>query len=272
MIDLHSHLLPGVDDGSRTMEDALALARAAVANGIHTSVLTPHVYPGVFDNRRSSLLPVFAEYRQALWEAGIPLDVRLGGEVHLHPDVFDMFARGELPMIGGLNGKKMMLLEFPDGAIPHGSDVACRMFADQGVHWLIAHPERNKAVMRNPDIIKPFVDMGCMLQLTAASVVGAFGRAAGQTAHTLLTRGLAHVVASDAHNLAHRPPRMGEARRYLSQHFGMGIAYRLTEENPARILAERVAEPGEELPLAQPQQATQAAAPQGVIPQRMYAN
>ena len=183
-----------------------------------------------------------------------------------------MFARGELPMIGGLNGKKMMLLEFPDGAIPHGSDVACRMFADQGVHWLIAHPERNKAVMRNPDIIKPFVDMGCMLQLTAASVVGAFGRSAGQTAHTLLTRGLAHVVASDAHNLAHRPPRMGEARRYLSQHFGMGIAYRLTEENPARILAERVAEPGEELPLAQPQQATQAAAPQGVIPQRMYAN
>ena len=272
MIDLHCHLLPGVDDGSRTMEDALELARAAVANGIHTSVLTPHIYPGVFDNQRSSLLPVFAEYRQALWEAGIPLDVRLGGEVHLHPDVFDIFARGELPMIGGLNGKKMMLLELPDGAIPHGSDVACRMFADQGVHWLIAHPERNKAVMRNPDIIKPFVDMGCMLQLTAASVVGAFGRSAGQTAHTLLTRGLAHVVASDAHNLAHRPPRMGEARRYLSQHFGMGIAYRLTEENPARILAERVAEPGEELPLAQPQQATQAAAPQGVIPQRMYAN
>jgi len=192
MIDLHCHLLPGVDDGSRTMEDALELARAAVANGIHTSVLTPHIYPGVFDNQRSSLLPVFAEYRQALWEAGIPLDVRLGGEVHLHPDVFDMFARGELPMIGGLNGKKMMLLEFPDGAIPHGSDVACRMFADQGVHWLIAHPERNKAVMRNPDIIKPFVDMGCMLQLTAASVVGAFGRSAGQTAHTLLTRGLAH--------------------------------------------------------------------------------
>ena len=136
MIDLHCHLLPGVDDGSRTMEDALELARAAVANGIHTSVLTPHIYPGVFDNQRSSLLPVFAEYRQALWEAGIPLDVRLGGEVHLHPDVFDMFARGELPMIGGLNGKKMMLLEFPDGVIPHGSDVACRMFADQEVHWL----------------------------------------------------------------------------------------------------------------------------------------
>ncbi|MDO4636143.1 MAG: hypothetical protein Q4B13_01180 [Lautropia sp.] len=245
MIDLHCHLLPGVDDGSRTMEDALALASAAVANGIHTAVLTPHVYPGVFDNRRSSLLPAFAAYRQALAQADIALDVRLGGEVHLLPDVFDLLAQDELPMIGGLDGRRMMLLEFPDGAIPHGSDVACRMFADQGVRWLIAHPERNKAVMRNPDCIKPFVDMGCLLQLTAASVIGAFGRAAGQTAHTLLSRGLAHVVASDAHNLGHRPPRMNEARQYLSQHFGMGIAYRLTEENPARILAERTPEPGE---------------------------
>ena len=272
MIDLHCHLLPGVDDGARTMEDALTLAEAAVANGVKASVLTPHVYPGVFDNRLSTLRPVYEEYRDALARAGIALDVHLGGEVHLHPDAFELLEADDLPMIGGMDGLKVMLLEFPDGAIPHGSDVACRMFADQGVHWLIAHPERNKAVMRNPDIIKPFVDMGCMLQLTAASVVGAFGRSAGQTAHTLLTRGLAHVVASDAHNLAHRPPRMGEARRYLSQHFGMGIAYRLTEENPARILAERVAEPGEELPLAQPQQTTPAAAPQGVIPQRMYAN
>ena len=110
MIDLHCHLLPGVDDGSRTMEDALELARAAVANGIHTSVLTPHIYPGVFDNQRSSLLPVFAEYRQALWEAGIPLDVRLGGEVHLHPDVFDTFARGELPKIGRASCRERVCL------------------------------------------------------------------------------------------------------------------------------------------------------------------
>lgn len=236
MIDLHCHLLPGVDDGARTMEDALTLAEAAVANGVKASVLTPHVYPGVFDNRLSTLRPVYEEYRDALTRAGIALDVHLGGEVHLHPDAFELLEADDLPMIGGMDGLKVMLLEFPDGSIPPGSDVACRMFADQGIRWLIAHPERNKAVMRDPTIIKPFLDMGCMLQLTAASVIGAFGRAAAQTANVLLTRGWAHVVASDAHNLAHRPPRMHEAREHLMQNYGMGMAFRLTEENPARIL------------------------------------
>lgn len=133
MIDLHCHLLPGVDDGARTMEDALTLAEAAVANGVKASVLTPHVYPGVFDNRLSTLRPVYEEYRDALARAGIALDVHLGGEVHLHPDAFELLEADDLPMIGGMDGLKVMLLEFPDGSIPPGSDVACRMFADQGI-------------------------------------------------------------------------------------------------------------------------------------------
>lgn len=193
MIDLHCHLLPGVDDGARTIDDALALARASLDNGIRAAVLTPHVYPGVYDNRLSGLWPVYEQYQQALADAGIPLDIYLGGEVHLHPDIFEMLDEHELPMIGRWQGDLLMLLEFPDGAIPAGADVACRMFADRGIRWLIAHPERNKAVMRNPDIIKPFVDAGCLLQLTAASVIGAFGRTAGQTAHHLLSRGMAHM-------------------------------------------------------------------------------
>jgi len=98
MIDLHCHLLPGVDDGARTMEDALTLAEAAVANGVKASVLTPHVYPGVFDNRLSTLRPVYEEYRDALARAGIALDVHLGGEVHLHPDAFELLEADDLPM------------------------------------------------------------------------------------------------------------------------------------------------------------------------------
>ncbi|MDO4681786.1 MAG: hypothetical protein Q4B17_03235 [Lautropia sp.] len=238
MIDLHCHLLPGVDDGARTMDEALSLARASVANGVHTAVLTPHIYPGIFDNRRSSLLPVFHEYRQALADARIPLKVCLGGEVHLHPDALDLLDQNELPIIGYWLGQPVMLIEFPDGSIPVGADMVCRMFADRGIRWMIAHPERNKVVMRDPNRIKPFVDMGCLLQLTAASVIGAFGRAAGQCAHLLLTRGMVSVVASDAHNLAHRPPRMGEVRTYLNSNFGMGIAYRLTEESPMLIVSE----------------------------------
>ncbi|MDO4905422.1 MAG: hypothetical protein Q4A16_07730 [Lautropia sp.] len=237
MIDLHCHLLPGVDDGARTMDDALGLARAAVGNGVRHALLTPHVYPGVFDNRYSTLKPVYDEYKRALRQAQIPLEVYLGGEVHLHPDAMELLAQDELPFMGALSGRKVILVEFPDGTIPVGAEMVCRMFADQGIRWMIAHPERNKAVMRDPMRIKPFVDMGCMLQLTAASVIGAFGRPAAQTAHVLLSRGMAHVVATDAHNLAHRPPRLGEAKSYLTSRFGLGIAYRLTEETPMNILS-----------------------------------
>lgn len=239
MIDLHCHLLPGVDDGARNLDDALLLARAAVDNGVQVAVLTPHIYPGVYDNRWSSLVPVFLKYQQALQATGIPLQVLLGGEVHVHPDAIELQAAKELPIIGGWEREPLILMEFPDGNIPTGAETLCRMFADQGVRWLIAHPERNKAVMRDPTVIKPFLDAGCLLQLTAASVIGAFGQSAAQTSHWLLSRGMVHVVASDAHNLKYRPPRMAEARDHLARAFGLGTAHRLTEETPFRIVSAR---------------------------------
>lgn len=239
MIDLHCHLLPEVDDGARSMADALSLARAAVEQGIKAAVLTPHIHPGVFDNRHSLLRPVFERYRQALRDADIPLAVYLGAEVHLHPDMFSLWERYELPIIGWWEGQPLVLLEFPDGSLPPGSEAACRMSEERGFRWIIAHPERNKAVMRDPERILPFVDAGCLLQLTAGSVIGAFGSVAARTAHLLLSWGVADVVASDAHNLAHRPPIMWEARTLLAQRYGPAVAHRLTEETPLRLIRER---------------------------------
>ncbi len=239
MIDLHCHFLPGVDDGARTMTDALALASAAVANGITVAVLTPHLHPGVFDNSLSGLLPVFAQYKAALQAAAIPLTVHLGGEVRLHPDAFDLLSVDELPVLGQLGQDRVVLLEFPDGQIPAGALAACQRFADLGVRWLIAHPERNKDVMRDPLRIRPFLDAGCMLQLTAASLVGQFGPQALKTAHALLAKGMVSVVSTDAHNLAHRPPLLREARQALTQYYGAGLAHRLTEEMPGIIVSGR---------------------------------
>ena len=236
MIDLHCHFLPGVDDGARTMADALILAAASVANGITHAVLTPHVHPGFFDNRLSTLVPVFSSYQAALADAGIALQVLLGGEVRLHPDAFDLLAADDLPVIGMVGGHRIVLIEFPDGQIPAGALAACRYFAEHGVSWLIAHPERNKEVMRDPMRIKPFVDAGCLLQLTAASVIGGFGPQALQTSHLLLARGMVSVVATDAHNMAHRPPLLREARDAITQLYGNGMAHRLTEETPASII------------------------------------
>ena len=243
MIDLHCHFLPSVDDGARTPEDALALAAASVANGITHAVLTPHVHPGYFDNRLSTLTTVFDTYRAALADAGIDLKVFLGGEVRLHPDALDLLAADELPVIGSLGEDRIVLIEFPDGHIPAGAEVACRYFAKQGVRWLIAHPERNKEVMRSPMRIKPFVDSGCLLQLTAASVIGRFGPQALQASHQLLVKGLVSVIATDSHNLRHRPPMLNEAREAIARLYGSGLAHRLTEENPGKIIAERLPAP-----------------------------
>jgi len=219
------------------LPEALALAGAAVANGISTAVLTPHVYPGVFNNALTTLLPAFVHYKEALRNAGIPLTVHLGGEVHLHPDIFDLLDRDELPVIGRLGRDRIVLLEFPDGQIPAGALAACQYFADRQVQLLIAHPERNKEVMRDPTRIQPFVDAGCMLQVTAGSIIGRFGPQALKCAHHLLATGLVWAVATDSHNLVHRPPLLREAREAITHLYGAGLAHRLTEENPGRIVA-----------------------------------
>lgn len=237
MIDLHCHLLPGVDDGARNLDEALTLARASVANGITRAVLTPHVYPGVFDNSLSTLLPVFVDFKAALVAAGIDLQVSLGGEVRLHPDAFDMLSSDDLPMIGRMDEHRIVLLEFPDGQIPVGAAASCRYFADNGVRLMIAHPERNKEIMRDPMRIKPLLDAGCLLQLTAASVIGGFGPRALETAHFLLAKGMVAVIATDAHNMAHRPPLLREARDAITDLYGGGLAHRLTVETPSTIVA-----------------------------------
>ena len=240
VIDLHCHLLPGVDDGPRSLGQALALAAASVENGISSAVVTPHVYPGHFENSLSSLLPVFANFRAALDQAGIKLELHLGAEVRLHPDAFELFESGDLPVLETVAGGRTVLLEFPDAQVPVGALAACKHFILKGVRPLIAHPERNKEFMREPSRVKPFLDAGCLLQITAASVVGGFGPQAWQAAHAMLANGWVAVMATDCHNLAHRPPVLRQARDVITQRYGLGLAHRLTHDTPAEILGQGV--------------------------------
>ena len=124
MIDLHCHYLPGVDDGADTVGAALALAAAAAADGIRHAVLTPHVFPGQWDNTASSLASGFASFRSALNASGIAFDVSLGGEVRLLPESLELAERDELPTLGHWDGGRVLLLEFPDAQIPVGTDKA----------------------------------------------------------------------------------------------------------------------------------------------------
>jgi len=237
MIDLHSHLLYSVDDGAASLEESLALARIAVADGIHTAVLTPHIHPGRYKNKRSSLLSKVLRFQGELESAGIPLLLRLGGEVRLSVESLELLIEGEVPFLGTVDGYRIVLLEFPHQLIPVGSQQFIEKLLSMKIRPLIAHPERNKAVMAQPERIRIFVDSGCWLQLTAGSVAGRFGEHSKQTADWLIRNDLVHVLASDAHNAEHRPPILSEGRNALVALVGESKAWEMVRERPARIIA-----------------------------------
>jgi protein-tyrosine phosphatase len=241
MIDLHCHYLPGVDDGPPDMGRALELAALAAASGITHAVLTPHVYPGVWDNTLESLRPATDAFREALAASGVPLQVSLGGEVRLLPECLERVDRDQLPTVGHWGERRVLLLEFPDGQIPVGAENAVSYLLKRGYVPLLAHPERNKAVMLDPRRLQALVEAGCLVQLTAASIIGAFGEKAQRTALQLLEAGLVTVIATDAHNVAYRPPRLAEARALVDTLYGPETADALTRTTPAKILGVQLA-------------------------------
>lgn len=236
MIDLHCHYLPCVDDGARSLPEALSLAAASVENGIVRAVLTPHVFPGQWDNTTETLRDTFDSFKRALKEAAVPLELSLGGEVHLLPEALESAREGRLPTIGEWDASRVVLLELPDSHIPAGTGQAVAFFRSLNYLPMLAHPERNKDVMGDLRRLKRLVDAGCLVQLTAASVIGAFGARAHASAWQLLDAGVVTVIASDAHNLTSRPPRMKEARQAVAARLGEETAERLTYGNPARVL------------------------------------
>jgi len=236
MIDLHCHYLPGIDDGSQSLAESLDLARASVADGITHAAMTPHVHPGRYENLRSTVVSATHQFRVALADAGIPLQIYPAGEVRLTAEIIEMLEQDELPFLGTLDGYRIVLLEFPYSQIPLGTEKLVRWLLDQRIRPLIAHPERNKVVLHNIERIAPFFEMGCLLQVTAGSVVGAFGQAAQDCAKLMLERRWVAVIATDAHNLLHRAPLLAEARKWLQGQGWDDMADELTRAIPAKIL------------------------------------
>jgi protein-tyrosine phosphatase len=236
MIDLHCHFLPGIDDGPDTLDQALDLARAAVADGITHSVLTSHVDPERYANQHSNLQEAHADFSQHLVAEGIALDVRLGGEARLCAELLDLIADDQVPFLGQVNGWRILLLEFPHQLIPVGSGRFIYSLLKLKIRPLIAHPERNKAVMAHPERIQEFTDAGCWLQLTAGSLAGRFGPVAQSVAFQLVEEGWHCIAATDAHNLTTRPPQLSEGRAVLRTRYGEAIAHSMVVERPGQIL------------------------------------
>jgi protein-tyrosine phosphatase len=232
LIDLHSHILRGLDDGARTLEDSLEIARAAVSDGITVIAGTPHVrddWPtdaGVMEHR-------VVELRAALEQAGIPLDIRAGGEI-----ASDWLARlpvEELRRFGLGGNPRYLLVETPYYGWPPGLADALLSLRGSGITPVLAHPERNAEVQSQPERLAPLVRSGVLVQVTAASVDGRIGRRAQRCGLTLVERGLAHLLASDAHHASVR----AVGRAGAAEAFGGGpLATWLTRGVPAAIVGD----------------------------------
>lgn len=198
LFDLHTHLLPGLDDGAESWEEALVLAREAwEAGGISRLVLTPHWLEGVYVHRPEGIRESCAQLAALLARAGIPLDLLPGAEVHLTPDVPALVRAGELLTLGG-HGRHL-LLELPLSGLPGYTEQAIFDLALQGVTAILAHPERNAALARSPQRVFDLVGRGALVQLNAGSLFGRYGRTTRQAAEYLVRHRLVHFLGSDAH-------------------------------------------------------------------------
>ena len=236
MLDLHSHFLPNIDDGPTTLDESLMLARMAVANGIKLSVMTPHIHPGRYLNQKKNIEQAVGDFRQVLEKHNIPLELRAAAEVRIGPEILTMVQQESIPFLGELDGYKIMLLEFPHDMIPVGSENLVDWLLKRKIRPMIAHPERNKDVMRDLSKIMPYVTRGCLLQITAASIANHFGDKAFIRAKEMLEQDWVHIIATDAHNRQHRPPDLAVGRDAAARFVGEGQARKLVEDNPRMLL------------------------------------
>ncbi len=235
MIDLHSHILSGIDDGPQTLVESVALVRAALNNGITHSVCTPHIHFGRFDNTSESISRAFSELKQALHDEGLGLILGMAAEVRFDIEIFPALSEQRIPFLGQWMGERVLLLEFPHGEVPVGAETLTRLLLKQGIRPMIAHPERNKGLMRTPKLIEPLLAQGCLLQVTAGSVIGEFGEPARMLSHALLDKDCVTLVATDTHHIKRRPPRLKEAFQAISEKYGEAMAERLMVDNPWTI-------------------------------------
>jgi protein-tyrosine phosphatase len=236
LLDLHTHILHGLDDGAPTLDDSVAMARAAVADGISLVAATPHVRDD-YPTHPSQMERLVAELQSTLATESVPLEIRPGGEIAL--DRLGAIDDEQLRRFGLAGNPKYLLLEFPYYGWPLA--LATRIFELRGkrIDTVIAHPERNAEVQAEPERLRPLVDQGAFVQLTAASLDGRLGRGARTTALRLLELELAHLVSSDAHAPDVRGIGMSAACEAVGDD---GLSRWLTEDMPAAIVA------GERLP------------------------
>lgn len=235
MIDIHCHMLPGIDDGARDLDTALAMARQAVDSGITHTICTPHIYPGLYENTVEGIAEATTAFQTALSEAGIPLGVSYGADIQIVPDLVQSLQSGRLPT---LHGSRYFLFEPPHHIQPPGMLELVHSSLAAGYVPVITHPERLTWVEGAYDQFVEAARLGAWIQLTGGSLTGVWGPRVKAITERFLRDGLTHIVASDGHNLSNRGPVLAAAREALLPLVGEAEAERLLQERPAAVLAD----------------------------------
>jgi protein-tyrosine phosphatase len=226
MVDLHCHILPGLDDGAKTIEDSLAMAEDAISDGITHVVATPHA--------NSNYVFEFSRVRATRKELSERLEGRLtlatGCDFHLSPENLKAIRIESAPFC--INQKDYLLVELNDFSIPPSMDQALHELQLAGLHPIITHPERNGLLRAQPERLRKWVELGCYAQVTAGSLTGVFGPGSQQDAWTWIGSGLIHFISTDAHNTARRPLKLKFAYDAIAEQFDEDRARALLLENP----------------------------------------
>ncbi|RJP80384.1 MAG: phosphotransferase [Candidatus Zixiibacteriota bacterium] len=233
MVDIHTHVLPDLDDGPGTVEESLDLARAAWEAGTRTIVATPHVLNLATLGDNSLIYQRFEEFRATLQAVLPELNLVLGSEIYFQPHLSDYLC---FPAATLNNTRRYMLVEFSLGDIPRGWEREIAAMRKNGVIPVLAHPERNAVVIGKPALVGKMVAEGALIQMNAGSLTGQFGSAVKKVAQILLRKGWVHVIASDSHSAEHRGPDLRKAVDVAAGEIGAAAAGRLVQENPWFIL------------------------------------
>ncbi len=222
MVDLHCHLLPGVDDGSKSMAISFRLAKEATENGVTHALLTPHHMNGRYVNHKQDVIRQTAEFQKQLKAHDIPLMVFPGQEVRINGQLLEALDKDDILFAD--TGNRYLMLEFPDDDVPHYTNQMIFDLQQRGITPVIVHPERNTKIMAQPDLLYQLLVKGCLSQITASSYVGAFGRKVENFSRQLIEAGQGYVFASDVHKLPGRKYEMRQAFEKLSQEFSSELA------------------------------------------------
>ncbi len=232
-IDIHCHILPGLDDGAKDMAQTLEMLRLAAKDGVEGIVASPHIKCGVYDNSRQTITQAICGLNGSAKKNGVEL--YQGADIYISRGLIEDVRKGVLPLI---NDRNYLLLELPDYVLPPISEIE-KMIAGlkvNGVTPVITHPERNLAILEDVSIAGKLIKAGAVCQLTAGSITGRFGAAVRKASFRMLKKSLVHAIASDAHDTRSRPPILSEAHSVVASKFGQSLANDLFILNPRSIL------------------------------------